>query len=171
MGAPPPSAKQPFALRNQRPGDIGWIIHRHGVLYHEEYGWDERFEALVAGIAADFMNNFDPTSERCWIAERDGQFLGCIMLVKNRSSPENAAKLRLLLVEPSARGLGVGRALVRQSTTFAREVGYSKIVLWTQSSLTPARRLYKGEGYEHVHSEEHETFGAKLVGELWELQL
>ena len=171
MGSTDQATGRPFVLRTHRPGDIGWIIHRHGALYYEEYGWDERFEALVANIGADFINNYDPESERCWIAEKDGKFLGCIMLVKDRSSKGDAAKLRLLLVEPSARGLGVGRSLVRQCTEFARQVGYTRIVLWTNSVLTSARRLYAAEGYQHIQSEEHESFGFKLVGESWQLKL
>lgn len=170
MGDTELPTNRPFVLRPHRPGDIGYITHRHGVLYHEEFGWGERFEALVARISADFIDQLDPTSERCWIAERDGKFLGCIMLVKDRTQ-QNTAKLRLLLVEPSARGLGVGRGLVRQCTEFAREVGYEKIVLWTQSTLVTARRIYKNEGYRHVHSEEHDSFGVKLMGELWEMKL
>ncbi|KAJ6133976.1 acetyltransferase [Penicillium sp. IBT 18751x] len=159
-----------FTMRTHRPGDIGFITHRHGILYHEEFGWDEHFEALVARIAADFIDQLDPALERCWIAEREGQFLGCIMLVKDRPQ-EKTAKLRLLLVEPSARGLGVGRGLVRQCTEFAKEVGYEKIVLWTQSTLVTARRIYKNEGYQLTKTEEHSTFGVKLTGELWELKL
>lgn len=159
-----------FVLRTHRPGDIGWIIHRHGILYNQEYGWDERFEALVATIAADFINQYDPKSERCWIAEKEGNPLGCIMLVKDRSG-QHTAKLRLLLVEPSARGLGVARALVRQCKAFAEEVGYERIVLWTNQVLEPARRLYASEGYRCVQEEEHETFGVKLMGESWELSL
>ncbi|KAJ5371271.1 acyl-CoA N-acyltransferase [Penicillium cataractarum] len=170
MGSTDQPPDRQFVLRTHRPGDIGWIIHRHGILYSQEYGWDERFEALVATIAADFINQYDPESERCWIAEKDGNPLGCIMLVKDRSS-QNTAKLRLLLVEPSARGLGVARALVRQCRTFAKEVGYERIVLWTNQVLTSARRLYASEGYRCVQEEEHESFGFKLVGESWELSL
>ncbi|KAJ5760261.1 acyl-CoA N-acyltransferase [Penicillium odoratum] len=160
-----------YVFRTHRPGDMGWIIHRHGVLYNQEFGWGERFEGVVAGIAGDFLKNFDPQSERCWIAEQDGKFLGCIMLVKDLSAAKNAAKIRLFLVEPSARGLGLGRALVRQCTQFAREVGYSHIGLWTQSELVSARHIYGSEGFVHLASEEHASFGIKMVGELWELQL
>jgi DNA-binding MarR family transcriptional regulator/GNAT superfamily N-acetyltransferase len=169
--APPPG---PIVLRVPRPGDIGWIIHRHGALYAQEYGWDERMEALVARIAADFIDHFDPKRERCWIAECDGEFLGCVFLVKDRDARKNtppAAKLRLLLVEPSARGLGIGRTLVRQCTLFAREAGYARIVLWTNSVLTSARRIYESEGYRLVKQEDHESFGKKLTGQHWELRL
>lgn len=170
MSSSDQSSDRQFILRTHRPGDIGWIIHRHGVLYHQEYGWDERFEGLVANIAAEFIKQYDPQAERSWIAEKDGNPIGCIMLVKDRQSP-NTAKLRLLLVEPSARGLGVARALVRQCRTFAEEVGYERIVLWTNQILTSARRLYVSEGYRCVQEEEHEAFGIKLVGESWELSL
>ncbi|KAJ5100150.1 hypothetical protein N7532_007151 [Penicillium argentinense] len=157
-----------YILRSHRSGDIGWIVYRHGALYRKELGWDERFEALVARITAEFIENYDPESERCWIAERNGEFLGCVMLVKDRSSDDNVAKLRLLLVEPSARGLGLGQTLIHECTKFAREVGYSRIILWTNSVLTSAHRLYTREGYQHVKSEEHETLGIKQTGGLWE---
>ncbi|KAJ5712642.1 acyl-CoA N-acyltransferase [Penicillium malachiteum] len=171
MGSTTPTSDSSYTLRNHRSGDIGWIIHRHGILYSQEYGWDERFEGLVASIAGDFIKNYDPQVERCWIAERDNTFLGSIMLVKDASSNENAAKIRLLLVEPSARGLGLGRALVRQCVEFAREAGYSYVRLWTQSELVSARRIYGREGFVHVASEDHASFGVKMVGEIWELKL
>ncbi|KAL2006647.1 hypothetical protein VTN00DRAFT_9315 [Thermoascus crustaceus] len=170
-----------FTLRTHRPGDMGWIVSRHGALYAQEYGWNERFKALVARVTADFIDNYDPTSERCWIAERNNnrEFLGCVMVVKDResssssSSSENSnnktAKLRLLLVEPGARGLGLGRTLVRECIQFAREAGYERIVLWTNSVLTAARRIYEREGFRMVTAEEHETFGVKSIGEYWEL--
>ena len=161
---------RPFMLRTHRSGDMGWIVYRHGALYAQEYGWDERFEALVARITADFIDQYDAKSERCWIAERDAEFLGCVLLVKDRTA-ERTAKLRLLLVEPSARGLGVGRALVQQCTHFGRQAGYSRIVLWTNSVLTSARHIYEHEGYRLVREEEHESFGKKLTGQNWELQL
>ena len=165
------AANPSYILRNHRSGDMGWIVYRHGVLYHNEFGWNERFEALVARVTADFIDNYDPETERCWIAERNGEFLGCVMLVKDREAEDNAAKLRLLLVEPSARGLGLGRALIQQCTKFARDVGYSRIRLWTNSVLDSARYLYAKEGYKLVKAEDHELLGFKLTGENWELVL
>jgi DNA-binding MarR family transcriptional regulator/GNAT superfamily N-acetyltransferase len=134
----------PYVLRSHRPGDIGWITHRHGVLYAQEYGWDEKFEALVAGIAQKFVENFDPKREHCWIAEQDGNIIGSVMLVKKT---ETVAKLRLLYVEPIARGLGLGGRLVREGIGFARAAGYRKITLWTNSILLAARKIYKREGF------------------------
>lgn len=170
MGSLTRPENAPFTIRTHQPGDIGWITHRHGVLYSQEHNWDERFESIVARITADFIDNYDPSCEKCWIAERDGQFFGCIMLVKDRSQ-EGVAKIRLLLVEPSARGLGLGQTLVQRCIDFARGVGYARIVLWTQSILTPARRLYQREGFVLVQSEEHEMFGVRLTGEMWALDL
>ncbi|KAH8692073.1 acetyltransferase [Talaromyces proteolyticus] len=165
-----PSKPAGFSLRTHRPGDMGWITHRHGVLYATEYGWDERFEALVARVTADFIDHYDGDLEKCWIAESNngGEFLGCVMLVNDRER-SRTAKLRLLLVEPSARGLGVGRGLVRQCVRFAQEAGYERVVLWTNSVLTSARYIYQSEGFEMVQMEEHETFGVKLFGETWQL--
>jgi GNAT superfamily N-acetyltransferase len=164
-----------FVLRTFRPGDLGYIVHRHGAFYDEQYRWGTRFEALVARIVADFFETYDSSKECCWIAERksDGAFLGSIMLVKDRESadPSKIAKLRLLFVEPEARGMGLGEALVRQCTRFGREAGYSRIGLWTQSILLPARRLYTREGYKLVRSEEHKSFGVPMFGEHWELEL
>ena len=157
-----------FILRSHRPGDLGWIVHRHGVLYFQEYGWDERFEALVASVAAEFIQNLDPKRERCWIAERDGEIVGSVLLVKKT---DEVAKLRLLLVEPKARGLGIGARLVDECIRFARQVGYRKITLWTNSALTAARAIYEKTGFRLISSEPHHLFGPQERGETWELEL
>ncbi len=160
--------KTPYLLRMHQPGDMGWVIHRHGVLYAQEYGWDERFEALVAQIAAEFIQKFDTKRERCWIAERDGAIVGSVFLV-NKSN--RVAKLRLLLVEPSARGLGIGVRLVDECVRFAKQAGYRKITLWTQSNLDAARHIYGKAGFGVVKRERNKTFGKNLVSETWELTL
>jgi GNAT superfamily N-acetyltransferase len=157
-----------FFLRSHQPGDMGWVTHRHGVLYAQEYGWDERFEALVAQITSDFIINYKPERERCMLAEMNGEIVGSIFVVQ---SSEAVAKLRLLLVEPKARGLGLGSRLVQECITFARRAGYKKLVLWTNSVLVEARHIYDKAGFKLVEQEEHHSFGKDLVGETWELVL
>jgi DNA-binding MarR family transcriptional regulator/GNAT superfamily N-acetyltransferase len=167
---------RPALLRSHRPGDIGWIVGRHGAIYADEYAWDAGFEALVARIAADFLDRFDARREACWIAERDGAALGSVMLVQARDDATDAvvpgvAQLRLLLVEPAARGLGLGARLVDECQRFARRAGYRKIVLWTNANLVAARAIYARQGYTLTKSEPHHSFGHDLVGEIWELVL
>lgn len=159
---------EPFYLRSHEPGDMGWVIHRHGVLYAQEYGWDEYFEALVAQIVADFINHYNPERERCWIAEMDGEIVGSVFVVQ---SSETVAKLRLLLVEPEARGLGLGTRLVEECIRFARRRGYQKLMLWTNNVLLEARHIYKKTGFQLIAEEAHHSFGHDLIGETWELVL
>ncbi|OLC59552.1 MAG: MarR family transcriptional regulator [Ktedonobacter sp. 13_1_40CM_4_52_4] len=159
---------EPFVLRPHEPGDMGWVAHRHGVLYAQEYGWDEHFEALVAQIVAEFINSYNPGRERCWIAEMDGEIIGSVFVVQ---SSETVAKLRLLLVEPKARGLGLGTRLVEECIRFARRRGYQKLILWTNSILLEARHIYKKTGFKLVAEEAHHSFGHDLIGETWELVL
>ena len=163
-----PAPQVPFVLRPPRPGDMGWVVSRHGTVYGGEYGWDERIEALTAEIVAAFVRNFDPKRERCWIAERDGEIVGCVFIVKE---DDTTARLRLLLVEPQARGLGVGGKLVDEAVQFSRATGYRKITLWTHSVLIGARRIYERAGFRLVTSWTHEEFGKELTGETWDLAL
>lgn len=155
------------ALRAPRPGDFGWIVQRHGLLYAQEEGWDARFEGVVAGVVSDFIKTFDPAHEACWIAEHEGTPVGSIMLARES---DTIGRLRLLLVEPSARGLGVGDALVAECLSFARLAGYYEVILWTQSNLLPARRLYERAGFVLEESWPYDGFGKELVSETWRLR-
>jgi DNA-binding MarR family transcriptional regulator/GNAT superfamily N-acetyltransferase len=168
--APSTQEEARYVLRPHRPGDMGWVVHREGALYAQEYGFDETFEALVARIVADFLTEFDPKRERCWIAEVNGQNVGHIFLVKHPNEP-STAKLRLLLVEPSARGLRLGSALVEECVNFARAVGYKKITLWTHSILVAAHRIYQKAGFRLVEEQANCKFGKDLVSQTWELDL
>ena len=165
-----PPARKPagFLLRSHRPGDIGWVISSQAKAYAEEYGWDISYEALVAEICAQFIKSYDASREHCWIAEAGGEPVGSIFLVKGS---DDVAKLRLLLVEKKARGLGVGRALVEQCIRTAREMGYTEMTLWTQSILVAARGIYRAAGFRPVKEEPHHSFGVDLIGETWEREL
>lgn len=162
------SERPPCRLRAPRPGDMGWVIERHGAVYHQEWGWGEEFEALVAEIVARFMEHHDPRRERAWIAEQEGERVGSVFLV---AKTKTVAKLRLLLVEPAARGSGLGQRLVGECIRFARAAGYRKIVLWTQSILDPARHIYAKAGFRLVKQEPNREFGKGLVSEIWEMDL
>jgi DNA-binding MarR family transcriptional regulator/GNAT superfamily N-acetyltransferase len=159
---------EPFFVRPHEPGDMGWVVQRHGELYFREYGWDERFEGLVARIVADFIDGYDPARERCWVAEMEGERVGCVFCVKGS---DKVAKLRLLLVEPGARGLGLGGRLVDECIRFARSRGYDTLTLWTNSVLDVARRIYEERGFRLIGEEEHHSFGKDLVGQNWKLEL
>jgi len=161
-------APRAWLLRGLRPGDLGWVVARHGALYAQEYGWNQEFEVLVAQIIGAAMERFDPAREGAWIAERDGVPVGSVFLVR---VDDETAKLRLLIVEPSARGLGIGGGLVEECTTFARRVGYRRITLWTHSVLTAARRIYARAGYRIVETQPFRGFGQELTNEIWQLDL
>jgi GNAT superfamily N-acetyltransferase len=168
MSEPNEPQREPYLLRDPRPGDLGWVVQSHGELYAREHGWDVRFEGLVAGVIAGFVRDFDAARERCWIAERDGRNVGSVFLVRGT---DEEARLRLLLVDPSARGLGLGGRLVRECVAFARAVGYRRITLWTQENLSSARRIYAAEGFRLARTEVHDSFGVALVAETWEMEL
>jgi DNA-binding MarR family transcriptional regulator/GNAT superfamily N-acetyltransferase len=170
LGGPPAPPKAPdlYLLRSHQPGDMGWVVYRHGLLYAQEWGYDERFEALVAAIVAEFIQNYNPKRERCWLAEKDGDVAGSVFLVEKSKT---VAKLRLLLVEPSARGRGIGRLLVEECIRFARQAGYKRIALWTQSELRAARCVYKQAGFRLLQKKPHHSWGKNLVSEIWQLEL
>ena len=168
LGAPASVAAVPWLLREHHAGDIGWVVSRHGALYAEEYGFDQRFEALVAKVAGEFLAGHDPARERCWIAERSGVNIGSVFLVRES---DEAARLRLLIVEPAARGLGIGKRLVAECIGFARTAGYRRVTLWTNDVLTAARAIYQQAGFRLVASAPHRDFGPPLVGEDWDLEL
>jgi len=157
-------AEPVFVLRDPRPGDMGWVVHKQGELYAREYGWDWTFEALVARIVGEFVDEFKPGRERCWIAEREGEIVGSVFVVRQDDA---TAKLRLLYVDPAARGLGLGRRLVQECLAFARQAGYRRMVLWTNDILVSARRIYQAAGFELIEEERHHSFGKDLVGQVW----
>jgi len=160
--------KKRVRLRGPRPGDMGRVVQLHGELYAREFGYDTTFEALVAEIAAAFVRDFDPRLERCWIAELNGEVVGSVFLVRQSRT---TSKLRLLVLHPKARGLGLGRRLTQACIRFARRAGYRKMALWTQSHLAAARAIYQAEGFRKVSEEKHRSFGKRLVAEVWELKL
>jgi DNA-binding MarR family transcriptional regulator/GNAT superfamily N-acetyltransferase len=166
--APDPNARRHYDLRAPVPGDFGWVVKRNAELYAQEYQWTEPFEGVCAQIVADFANKFDPKRERCWIAEMDGDNIGCVFLAKESAT---VARIRLLLVDPKARGLGLGKRLVDEAVRFAREAGYRKITLWTHSVLTAARHIYQEAGFTLTRSDKHESWGRPVVSEHWDLDL
>ena len=175
LGAPAPAESASasdaplFTIREPRSGDMGWVIHRHGVLYSREYGWGEPFEVLVAEIVVKFVREFDARRDRCWIAEKDGRNVGSIFLVK--TADEEVGQLRLLLVEPETRGLGIGARLVDECVAFGRQAGYKRIALWTQSELAAAQHIYQKAGFRLIREEKHCLFAVPMVGQVWEMEL
>lgn len=163
-----PEPKTPYLLRQHQPGDMGWIVSRQAVLYADEYGWDGTYEALAAEIVGQFIKNYDPKYERAWVAEKDGERVGAVFVARKS---DEIAQLRLLHVEREARGLGIGKRLVEECVRFARQAGYQKMTLWTQSILLAARHIYKAAGFQIVHEEKHHRFGKDLTAETWELKL
>ncbi|MER8632375.1 bifunctional helix-turn-helix transcriptional regulator/GNAT family N-acetyltransferase [Mesorhizobium opportunistum] len=163
-----PEPGVPYILRPLQVGDIGWITRRQGMLYTQEYGWDETYEALVAEILAAFVKSFDPKWERAWVAEREGEVVGSVFIVRKS---DHVAKLRLLYVEPSARGLGIGKRLVEECIGFARAKGYKTLTLWTNDILSAARHIYQAAGFQLTEEERHHSFGKDLVGQNWNLEL
>jgi GNAT superfamily N-acetyltransferase len=157
-----------YLLRSPGPGDLGWMVRAHGVLYAQEYGWDTTFEALVARIVADYAEDHDPRREAAWIAEVDGENMGCVLCVRK---DDGTAQLRILLVDPAARGLGIGARLTEECITFARQAGYRRLVLWTNDILTAARRVYQRAGFRLTSEEPHRSFGRDLTAQTWELTL
>lgn len=166
--APAAGSRSPYSIRHHRPGDLGFVVHRQAALYLEEYGWDGTFEALLAEIVAKFIRNFDPEHERCWIAEIDDEIVGSVLLTKHSAT---VAQLRMLYVDPAARGLGIGSRLVEECIRFARDVGYEAVTLWTNDILVSARRIYEAAGFRLVREEKHRSFGHDLVGQYWDLPL
>ncbi|MGH6666063.1 MAG: bifunctional helix-turn-helix transcriptional regulator/GNAT family N-acetyltransferase [Pseudolabrys sp.] len=163
-----PKPKRDYILREPRPGDLGWIVSRHAELYAQEYGWVEPFEGLCAQIVADFVSKYDPARERCWIAELNGENVGTVMLVKDS---DEVARIRLLLVDPNGRGIGLGARLVDECVRFARSAGYKKITLWTHSVLTAARHIYEKAGFKLTSSEPRHSWSQDVVAEFWDLEL
>ena len=166
--APAPKADSDIVLREPRPGDLGWVVTRHAELYAQEYGWGGNFEGICAQIVADFANKFDPKCERGWIAEMDGRNVGCVFLVKDS---DEVARLRLLLVDPVARGRGLGTRLTDECVRFARDAGYRRITLWTHKVLTAARHVYQQAGFRLTSSEKRKSFGQDVVSEYWDMTL
>jgi DNA-binding MarR family transcriptional regulator/N-acetylglutamate synthase-like GNAT family acetyltransferase len=167
-GASDATSEAPVELHAHRPGDLGWVIQRHGEIYAQEYGWNAEFEALIANLCANFIKKLKPARERCWIAERGGERLGCVFLVEESKT---VGRLRMLLVDPAARGLGLGSRLVDECLAFARSAGYRKVVLWTNDVLVSARHIYERAGFRLLKEEKHTSFGKDLVSQDWELPL